>query len=437
MAHPLVQRLFDAFRRISSRTRTILLLSFAVSIFVFFLATLHLFNFLLLEDRVQSRSIGYMRHFVGGDNFDKKLKIILIREKQNAGAAPWGDIDKKHREFFGNVVKAMTQGGAKVLAFDIAFEDGSDFDKDFGNAIAAAEKKKLKVIVGIDGYSNGKTDPEIPADLQQPRWGTILVGGYQGDDAPIGTLKLADLDPTGSSTGGPAVIPSLALRVVMEAQDPPLVADFDQSQRNLVLYSGGQSSKPKSIPLERQRNLLVDQVSRGELDRATVDAQTLFNEFKNQTALDKYKDAIVLIGYEIGDSHEVLSGGNRLGVELHATAISNMLNNIFIYKLPPIYNYLVILFMSLLGALLYTPIGKWADFKVPIPIPWTDLKIPVPLGLIILAVIYLIFAFMVYKLTKVYLDVCYHLAALVFSYAALWFVLNKWFPDEEPEWGLE
>jgi CHASE2 domain-containing sensor protein len=133
----------------------------------------------------------------------------------------------------------------------------------------------------------------------------------------------------------------------------------------------------------------------------------------------------------------VLSGGTRLGVELHATAIFNILHNIFIFKLSPIYNYLIILLLALLAALLYTPVASWLDYKVFFPVPRTDLKIPIPLTIIILGLVYLAVAFIVYKQTKIYLDVCYHLSALVISYALTWLVLKKRFPVKEKAWSLE
>jgi hypothetical protein len=86
--------------------------------------------------------------------------------------------------------------------------------------------------------------------------------------------------------------------------------------------------------------------------------------------------------------------------------------------------------MSFLGALFHTPIGEWARRPVRIPIPWTTSQLPIPVGIIVVSAIYLIVAFMVYRLTRVYLDVCYHIAALLISYGALWFVLKKWFQKQ-------
>jgi CHASE2 domain-containing sensor protein len=423
MSNSKPKNLLKAIRRIDARTWVILLVSIATSILVFALATIHLLNVFLLEDSVQTRSVRYMRNFVDRSAFDGKTKIILIPESQQSDG-PFGDIDKKHREFFANLVTAMAQARAKLLAFDMAFEGKSAFDAAFGNAIALADKNNLKVIVGVDSYTSGQTDPVIPSELNKPRWGTILVGGYQGDSGPISSMKLAEPD---NNPGSP-VIPSLALRIVMETVEPPLVAEFDRGQQNLLLYSASPNRQLiKSIPLERQRNLFLDQIPEDEIGRARIEARKVFDEVKDPDVAKKYEGAIVLVGYEQGEARDVMSGGKRLGVELHATAVSNILHDAFIYKLGPGYNYLLILLMAFLGASLHTSIGKWLDFKVPIPIPKTQLTIQVPLGLIMLGFLYLIAAFLIYKLTKMYLDVCYHLAALALSYLAIWFVLTKWF----------
>jgi len=439
MLNQLPEKLFTPFRHISKRTGAILLSCFVASIIAFFLATVHFLNLLLIEDRVQSRSIRFMRNFVGSKEFDKKLKIILIRKDQQ-GDAPRGDINKSHRKFFGDLVKAMKDAEARVLAFDISFDGKSEFDKAFfGEAVSEAERNKLKVIVGVDSYVNGKTDPELPRDLSNPRWGIIIVGGSQGDDSPIGTVKLADLPEANNNSGITSVVPSLALRVVMETEEPALVPYHDLSNNRLILYRDGASRDVvKSIPLERFNDLLIDQLTQNELNLARVDAHRIYQDLNDIDSLKaNYKDAIVLVGYEDGEEKAVLSGGTRLGVELHATAVFNLLHNIFIFKLAPIYNYLIILLMAFLAALLYTPVASWLDYKVNLPIPKTDLKVPIPLTIIIIALIYLVVAFLVYKQTRTYLDICYHLLALGISYGLSWAVLKIWFPVKEKGWTLE
>jgi hypothetical protein len=98
--------------RLSGRTWTILLLPLGVAIVIFFLSLLHFLNIVRLEDRAQGYAIHYMKDFAGAEKFDRRIRIVLIPENDHGGEAPWGDIDKKHRKFFGNLVRAMAQARA-------------------------------------------------------------------------------------------------------------------------------------------------------------------------------------------------------------------------------------------------------------------------------------------------------------------------------------
>lgn len=443
MSHNLLTKIRKSLKllagKITKRARVILLLAFVASLVVFGLSLVRLFNVLAFEDYVESRSIERMKSHISTARFDsRKIKIIVIPDTQR-GDGPWGDLKKEHRKFFVDLVDAMRTARAKVLAFDVAFE--GPFEKDFSNAISS-QSDHPKVIVGIDSYENGKADPELPTDVKEPHWGIVNVGGSQVVEGPIRSMKLAEESSKNNSSGRSELIvcPSFAVRVVSEFSDPPLVPEFDHGNQRLFLYSDSSKSKiVKSIPLDREQDLLLQQASQQDLDTARVYAQDIYDKLKNQEPLRKqdYEDKIVLVGYENGDLKDVLSGGKRFGVQIQATAISNILNEVFIYKLPPLYNYLIILLMALVAAALYTPLGECLRFSIPVPVPWTKLVIPIPVSLIVLAVIYLLTAFIVYRSSRVYLDVCYHIAALGISYALIWLVLRKKFPPEvlpQPDW---
>lgn len=394
---------------------------------------LRVFNFLFVEDWFEARAVNHMSNFVGRGPFDPNIKIVVIREKQHEGLAPWGDSDRKHRQFFTQLIRAMTTAQAKVLAFDVAFDGNSaDLDQEFGKAVADARASGLTVIVGAERYANGKITPEIPAAFNQPKWGLITVGAYQGNEesqGPIRAIKLAEMDVA----NGSAIVPSLPLRIVMDSRafEPELQEEWNR----LLLYSDQAKQKlSETIPLERGKYLFIDQASPSDLDNATVDAQRIFEDFNNPDVLRKnYQNAIVLVGYEMGESRDVLAGGKRLGVQLHATAVSNILRQVFIYRLYLIYSYAIIVMMALLALLMDTPVGRRLKFKVEVGIPWTDIKVNVPLGLVIMGGVYLIIAILTFMLWRIYLDVPYHLAALVISYFLLWLVFTKLFPQPVEE----
>jgi CHASE2 domain-containing sensor protein len=374
-----------------------------------------------------------MSNFVGRGPFDPDVKIVLIREKQHEGLAPWGDSDRKHRQFFSQLIRAMTTAQAKVLAFDVAFDGNSaEFDQEFGKAVADARASGLTVIVGAERYANGKITPEIPAAFNQPKWGLITVGAYQGNEeseGPIRAIKLAEMDVA----NGSALVPSLPLRIVMDSQafEPELQEEWNR----LLLYSDHAKQKlSETIPLERGKYLFIDQASPSDLNSATVDAQRIFEDFNNPDVLRKnYQNAIVLVGYEMGESKDVLAGGKRLGVQLHATAVSNILRQVFIYRLYLFYSYAIIVVMALLALLMDTPVGKRLKFTVEVRIPWTDIKVNVPLGLVIMGGVYLIIAILTFMVWRIYLDVPYHLAALCLSYFLLWLLFTKLFPPPVEE----
>jgi CHASE2 domain-containing sensor protein len=136
----------------------------------------------------------------------------------------------------------------------------------------------------------------------------------------------------------------------------------------------------------------------------------------------------------MGESVPIRAGGTRLGVELHATAVSNLLRRVFIYKLKMIYSYFIVFLMALLAGLMYTPLGKWLDYKVTLPIPRID-QWPIPVGLVIIAALYLIVAIMMFMFLRFYLDVLYHVGALGLSYVFIWLILKKLAPQDY--WGLD
>jgi CHASE2 domain-containing sensor protein len=407
--------------------RVVNMLAVAVlaAIAVCVLLNLRALSLLFIPDLFEARAINYMSNFGGSSAFDPNVKIVLIEKDPHDGPAPTGDLDRKHRKFFAELIKAMTLAKAKVLAFDVSFDGKSaDFDKDFGQAVREAKANGLTVIIGADSFANGKLDPEIPADFNQPEWGLIKIGSYQGaesDNGPIRAVKLAD-----NFSGN--VVPSLPLRAVMDSQS--FVPELQVEWNRLLLYTDKERQKlANTVPLERGKYLLIDQASLRDLEAATVTARRIYEDLNNPEELKKkYENAIVLVGYEFGESRSVLAGGQRLGVQLHATTISNILQRVFIYKLYLIYSYVIILVMALLALVMDTRVGKRLKFIVEVRIPWTEQKVPVPLGLVIIAGIYLLIAIFVFMRWRFFLDVPYHLAALGLSYLLLWIIFTKLFP---------
>ena len=393
----------------------------AAAILVCVLLNVRALNLLFIDDMFEGYAIPYMSNFAGKVPFHPKVRIILIKKDQQEGAAPWGEMHSKHREFFTALIKHMTAAKAKVVAFDMAFDERSlDHDTKFGEAVHNAKLAGVPVIVGADDYQDGKPVPEIPAEFNQPNWGLIYIGAYQGaeqDDKPIRALKLADTD------GDNGVIPSLPLRIVMDSQS--WVPQLEPEWNRLLLYSDPQKQQlVQTVPLDRGKYLFLEQASEQDLNTATVDAQRVYNDFNDASTLWKYENAIVIVGYEIGDNKRVQAGRSRLGVQLHATAVSNILRQVFVQRLYLIFSYLIIFAMALLALLMDTPLGQRLKYSVGFQIRGTNITIPIPIGLVIMGSIYLVIAIAVFKIWRIYLDVPYHLAALALSYTLLWLIFT-------------
>src|SRR5215203_600063 len=130
-------RVFRYVRNSNPRARILLLFPIAVSFLVFVLSLVHLFNIATFEDMAQAKVIAYMqKNFAGPLKFSPDIKIVLVPENRKDGPAPSGNIEYEHRMFFAKLVRAMTEARAKVVAFDITFAVDSEWDKDFGAAIA-------------------------------------------------------------------------------------------------------------------------------------------------------------------------------------------------------------------------------------------------------------------------------------------------------------
>jgi CHASE2 domain-containing sensor protein len=370
-------------------TSKVLAIAFGAGLIVCVMLNLRMLNLLFLEDRVEAFAVQYMSNFVRPRVFDKKIRIVVIGNDPHKGEAPSGNLTKEHRKFFADVITAMTKGQAKVVAFDVAPDGPSEFDSAIGQAIANARSVGLKVIFAVDGYDNGQTDPIIEKEFNQPGWGTIGVGGYK--TGPIRTIRLAENKTASDSSGKPSpiTVPSLPLKIVMESTEPSLAPELQEHLSRLLLYSDNSKQKlVKTIPLVADTDLIIDQASESELQLARFTAQSIYDDGKDKdTLIRKYKDAIVLVGYEHKDEWPVAPFGKRLGVEIHATAVSNILNDVYVHRLALIYSYLIVLVMAVVAALMYTRFGKWLDYKVEFPLPWTQTKLPVPIGLIIVAAV--------------------------------------------------
>ena len=115
--------------------------------------------------------------------------------------------------------------------------------------------------------------------------------------------------------------------------------------------------------------MIVGVASRQEL------APDSFHEvFANATHPDRlvrFKGKVVIVGYTSADDRWDVSagqGGARYGVELQASAVSNLLGGIAIKPLRPSVQYLIILIMGAVGALIRHVLRGGRRLSIPVRI---------------------------------------------------------------------
>lgn len=144
-----------------------------------------------------------------------------------------------------------------------------------------------------------------------------------------------------------------------------------------------------------------------------------------------YQEKIVLIGVQsigecgqsgkdivcVSDSEGDGRNGKRFGVEVQANILSNLLMCVYIRPVSIWWNLLIVLLMVALGVLLQTRFRNWLRWRPPFKRSRLDKPPEIPFLIIIVAVLYLLIAFIAYKQWRVlFAYLHYHLAALFITY---------------------
>jgi len=122
--------------------RTMLLVIFATSLLLWAQA----FEFIYLDSKIE-------RHIISlGDVFMEKsfrndIALIAIEDE---------NFDISWRERHAMLTDKLSQAGARIIAFDIYFQDAGKFDNDFVGAIEWAEKKGTDIIVGFSAFQGNE-----------------------------------------------------------------------------------------------------------------------------------------------------------------------------------------------------------------------------------------------------------------------------------------
>jgi len=398
---------------------------FLLSLVIFAASWIGLFNAVgELDDRLRNLVVAHVGTTIR-KQFDHEEVSLIMVDRNEQKDQPSGKPDTRHRPYHTALLKALS-GKAKVVVFDLEFSEPArdpQIDSDFAKAIEEADEAGTRVIVGAELFER-ESQPRFAGPLKaalKDRWGLWDGGKSQGTSA-VSLVRMGLKSPNqpspNSDTADQLLIPSLALKAFAALRYPKeeLQPFFDPLTNIVHLRRGGANGAiTDSIPVNDELYFTVDLVGRQEQGRINLYHQV----YANLSDVSEFNNKIVVVGYQADeDSQPVAGSENRYGAEIQANAISNILLHIFVHRLSPGYQYLVIILMILVGAVARFRLGRLANYKLPLKLPggMIDAKVEIPTILLVFVVVYLFVAFLAYKLERTLLGATYDLAALFLSY---------------------
>ena len=369
------------------------------------------------------------------------VRVVLARQHDNGelGSPVENRVWRKYHT-------ALIDGWAnseqrpRAIVLDLGFfKPAPDYDLDFARAIISARSRSVEVVggqaIGVDGNFQGNS--EFNSTLKPAfgeSWGDVAIAReldlpLLGKHRVATEYEIASLPKDWASRTEVDVVPSLALKAIMQAYNDPASpprATFDEAEGELVLKAGNAANPiERRIPVIRKElslDMLLVSVPRSALKNNTREYKDVYtwatsnNPDEKQHLEREFKNTIVLIGYDTqSDMRAVIQGEPRSGAEVHANVVSNVLNKAYISELPLWARLLVIAVMVALGMLLQTHLKKLVPADFQLELPYLG-KVRVPIILTITIILYLLATYLVYSRSLVTVDMSYHIAALLFGY---------------------
>jgi CHASE2 domain-containing sensor protein len=301
--------------------------------------------------------------------FDDRIVMVAIDSAtERIVGRPFG---RDWRPLHARLVDRLSAAGAKVIAFDIVFDEPGDDglavnDSVLGAAFGTAASRGTAVVVAVDRRDAGAPDiiPELRAAATT---GIACVGRHSAHTSTIAPLVV--LEPDGTRT------PAFPLAAAMRLRDQE-IGGLEVAERRLLLTGSSGSIEPVRFAeaerlSEAQRacpiigagavvaNLLIDY---SPLDTLRSGARRL--RYETLVAdpgpdLPDLAGRLVIVGGALEvDAYTRLRGPflreTRYGFELHADAVNTLLLGIAIRPASNGVQFLLVLAMSLAGAAIAT-----------------------------------------------------------------------------------
>ncbi|NTV36189.1 MAG: CHAT domain-containing protein, partial [Anaerolineaceae bacterium] len=278
------------------------------SLFVFLLSWVQLFDILPPAVRIESYAM-WLAGIFSRRSSGEQVVIVTIndRTEQELGKPFGRDWRREHAI----LIDRLSQAGAKVVAFDLYFEELTTYDSEFINAIERARNRRTQVVVGFRSLVDGQPklvqsfkDAGVKSGLlcMGKKWGTSQV-------APVVVLK----------DGQQHALYSLALEISAAFQEREIAVDqnsqeieflnpsnrqvvnkFAVSEVNKVQWE--QPACPAIGKNDTSASIIIDPSLLEDPNdtQSKYPYESIIDNLSNDP-LTRFKDKIVLVGVERKD----------------------------------------------------------------------------------------------------------------------------------------
>lgn len=394
---------------------------------------------------------GFMNDYVSVPFAADRIALIVADAGANRSL---GEFSEEWRPKHAELIDALVKAGATVVAFDIDFEKSDRYGEELRAAIDRASGSATKVVLGMGDFHADLQNPKPKTmsalqDLPAENWAMAETGlgpkkSGLNESGYLSRLLLA-LHPNKQPDQRPnvrniSVVPSLALQAFThaEAGGRRFSATFVKEDRAIQLRDES-SQVIKSISvlddqrdLANQMDVIVGMVDQAELDRVSVPYYQVYDSLNDERYLKRtFAGKIVLIGVKKDDDRwQVSANQSRYGFEIHATAISDLLEGVSVRPLRWGGHFAAILLMCAVALAAQTVLSKWtgpslALKKLPFVPVEVESEMKIPFLVIILLAVYLVSAFLIYKSLHLILNITYHATALLLAYTWIGFIKKR------------
>ncbi|MCP4400038.1 MAG: CHASE2 domain-containing protein, partial [bacterium] len=326
------------------------------------------FDFFLLDTRIQQLTISLGNELAAREVFPREAfrdDIILVPIREEAKNI-YGDFGPEWRKYHAKLVDTLSQAGAKVLVFAMAFSRQNDaYDPKFIQAIQDAVKHGTAVVIGIRDLKDN--EPAIAENFKSAvsGFGAACVDTKLGSaqSAPLAIAKNVDGEHYTSS------LPSLALEAflkyknqdnyLLDLKEHQILTWKSQQYRTLQALDFSELRKKisKGCPVIQDEDRYVDlfiQFSQLEMLRDPSRRFPYEKVLNGDYKPERFRGKIVFIGLEDEFNVVQVARGigreDRYGFEIFADALNTMLNEVTFRDLNIWAQLLLMLLLSWLGA---------------------------------------------------------------------------------------